>query len=85
MQKMKIQFEDVGESEHGHWARVCHKHSLDSVIQSLGGIDCEYTSSGEAQCDVLGCRNKAAYYIDFFKWDPAIQMISREKNDLTDC
>lgn len=67
---MKIAFEDVSKSECGHWARICHRHSLDPAVQSLGSMDCEYAGSAESQCDVLGCENPAAYYIDFFKCDP---------------
>ena len=69
MQKMKIQFEDVGESGCGHWDRVCCMHTYGPSVQSLGSIDCEYTCSGEVLCAVLGCRNKAAYYGQFCEFE----------------
>ena len=70
---MKFKFEDVCTDEYGYWARICHEHSRVPEIQQLGSMDCEYTCSANALCDVLGCRNAADYYIDFYKWDPQLQ------------
>ena len=37
-------------------------------------MDCEYNCAEEVLCDVFGCCNTAAYYIDFYKWDGIMQV-----------
>ena len=63
---MTCRFENVSVTEHGTWARVCEKHSLDPTIQSLGAIESEYTCAAESLCDIDGCTEAALCYIDFY-------------------
>ena len=84
-------FEDVCISENGAWARICDKHSSMPKIKELGSMECEYNCSAEALCDVLGCSEKAAFYIDFYNWNSALKAgkddykyLNREKKNLFD-
>lgn len=70
---MKPLFEDVCENEYGHWVRICDEHSRILEIKYLGNMECEYNCSAEALCDVLGCRNAADFYIDFYHWDESLR------------
>lgn len=70
---MKPLFEDVCENEYGHLARICDEHSKIPEIKYLGNKECEYNCSAEAFCDVLGCRNAADFYIDFYHWDESLR------------
>ena len=84
-------FGDVCISEDGAWARICDKHSSMQKIKELGSMECEYNCSAEALCDVLGCSEKAAFYIDFYNWNSALKAgkddykyLNREKKKLFD-
>ena len=71
--QMKPLFEDVCENEYGHWARICDEHSRIPEIKYLGSMECEYNCSAGALCDILGCRNTADFYIDFYHWDESLR------------
>lgn len=70
---MTSRFEDVCVTEHGTWARVCEKHSLDPSVQSIGAIETEYTCAAESLCDIDNCTEAAVYYIDFYDGNQPIK------------
>jgi len=72
---IKDEFDDIDASWYGYWARICRKHSKEERYKNIGFMDCEYDADTGALCDCHGCRNKAAFYIDFFIETPELKAL----------